>query len=143
MSRGEINEKLLAIHNFRLYTKKEEMKRMYGDRIRMFRQRKGMSQQALGEMLGISATAVHKWEHGQSQPDIVALKRMSDIFGVTIDELCDHKTIPSAQEADNEAERNIAVMTRAFRHLTAEEQKKFIAVGRALFDHAFAEERDT
>ena len=104
---------------------------MYADRIRFFRQRQGLSQQALGELLGVSATAVHKWEHGQSQPDISALQRMSAIFGVSIDELCDNQP-PAAQE-----DENVVVMTRAFRQLTPEEQEKYLAVGRALFAHAF------
>ena len=107
---------------------------MYADRIRFYRQRQGLSQQVLGEMLGVSATAVHKWEHGQSQPDISALQRMSAIFGVSIDELCDNQP-PAAQE-----DENVVVMTRAFRQLTPEEQEKYLAVGRALFAHAFGKE---
>lgn len=106
---------------------------MYADRIRFFRMRHGLSQQALGDMLGISATAVHKWEHGQSQPDIPALQKMSSIFGVSIDELCDHQ--PPSHPEDTDA--NMTIMTRAFRQLTPQEQEKFLAVGRALFEHAF------
>lgn len=109
---------------------------MYADQIRFFRQRKGLSQQALGELLGVSATAVHKWEHGQSQPDIPALQKLSSIFGVSIDELCDHQP-PRQVESE---ESNITIMTRAFRQLTPEEQEKFLAVGRALFEHAFGQE---
>lgn len=108
---------------------------MYADRIKFYRQRKGLSQQALGEKLGVSATAVHKWEHGQSQPDIPALQKMSAIFGVSIDELCDHQP-----PLHNDADANITIMTRAFRQLTPAEQQKYLAVGRALFEHAFGKE---
>lgn len=108
---------------------------MYADRIRFYRQRKCLSQQALGDMLGVSATAVHKWEHGQSQPDIPALQKLSAIFGVSIDELCDHQP-PLRDDAD----ANITIMTRAFRQLTPAEQQKYLAVGRALFEHAFGKE---
>lgn len=135
LSRGKNNARLLDFHNLRLYTK-QEVRRMYADRIRYFRQKQGLSQQALGELLGVSATAVHKWEHGQSQPDIPALQRMSAIFGVSIDELCDHQP-PAGQE-----DANVVVMTRAFRQLTAEEQEKYLAVGRALFAHAFGKGGD-
>lgn len=110
---------------------------MYADRIRFFRQKKGLSQHTLGEMLGVSGTAVHKWEHGQSQPDIPALQKMSAIFGVSIDELCDHQ--PPLQD---DADENIIIMTRAFRQLTPAEQQKYLAVGRALFEHAFGKEGD-
>lgn len=104
---------------------------MYADRIRELRLKANLSQQALGSMLGVSAVAVGKWERGQTQPDITTLTRLADIFGTTIDDLCGH----AATEAP--AEDSIRIMTRAFRQLTPEEQEKYIAVGRALFAHAF------
>ena len=106
---------------------------MYAERIRALRQAAGMSQQDLGRELGVSAVAVGKWERGQTQPDIRSLTRMADIFGTTIDALCDHDVPDAPAEGSN-----IQVMTRAFRQLTPEEQEKYIAVGRALFAHAFA-----
>lgn len=106
---------------------------MYAERIRQLRQQAGMSQQGLGAILGVSAVAVGKWERGQTQPDIPTLSRMADIFGTTIDDLCGH----SAPEKPMAGEDNICVMTRAFRQLTQDEQDKLIAVGRALFAHAF------
>ena len=107
---------------------------VYAERIRALRLRAGLSQQELGQRLGISAVAVGKWERGQTQPDIRSLTAMADIFGTTIDDLCDHPVPPQAEEG------SIRVMTRAFRQLTPEEQEKYIAVGRALFAHAFGPE---
>lgn len=131
-----MNKKLLAKINRKLYTV-EEVRRMYGDQIKYYRKKNGLSQQALGDRLGVSATAVHKWERGMSQPDIVALKKMADMFGVSIDQLCDHQACTDENEPE---EGNIAVMTRAFRRLSAQEQEKLIAVGKALFEHAFGRE---
>lgn len=104
---------------------------MYADRIRTLRLNAGLSQQALGAQLGVSSVAVSKWERAESQPDIRTLTRMADIFATTIDDLCDH-TPPEPEE-----EPNISMMARAFRQLTPEEQEKYLAVGRALFAHAF------
>lgn len=111
---------------------------MYADRIRALRQQAGLSQQALGQQLGVSAVAVGKWERGQTQPDIHALARMADIFGTTIDDLCGHESLHIKEEPEG----NIHVMTRAFRQLTQDEQEKYIAVGRALFAHAFRDAED-
>lgn len=111
---------------------------MYADRIRELRLRHGYSQQALGRLLGVSAVAVGKWEKGQTQPDIGTLMRLADLFGITLDDLCGHVRAPVEQEPTS----NIAVMTRAFRQLTEEEQQKYIAVGRALFAHAFPEDEN-
>lgn len=110
---------------------------MYAERIRALRLRAGISQQQLGRELGVSAVAVGKWERGQTQPDIHSLTRMADIFGTTIDDLCDH-SVP-APSSDS---TNLQVMARAFRQLTQDEQEKLIAVGRALFAHAFGSEGD-
>ena len=107
---------------------------MYADRIRFFRLRAGLSQQELGNRLGVSAVAVGKWERGQTQPDISSLTVMADLFGTTIDELCDHPVSVQTNDA------GIQVMARAFRQLTPEEREKYIAVGRALFAHAFGPE---
>lgn len=108
---------------------------MYGDQIRKYRQALGLSQMALGRRLGISSVAVSKWERGQSQPDIPMLKQLADIFGVSMDELCGYQTVPAA------ADENLSVMTRAFGRLTRDEQEKYLAVGRALFAHAFEGEQ--
>ncbi|MBQ8556283.1 MAG: helix-turn-helix domain-containing protein [Clostridia bacterium] len=110
---------------------------MYAQRIKKLRNQRGMSQQALADMLGLSAVSVGKWERGQTQPDIGTLTRLAEIFGTTIDDLCGY-TAP-ARDA-TAAEANIQVMTRAFRQLTPDEQEKYIAVGRALFAHAFEPE---
>lgn len=107
---------------------------MYGERIKEHRRRLDLSQQALGEKLGISSVAVSKWERGQSQPDIPTLKRLADIFGVSLDELCGHEPPPPKNDG------NMSVMARAFGRLSPEEQEKFLAVGKALFGHAFSGE---
>lgn len=128
----------IAFMHGRIYNEGEVIF-MYAERIRELRQAAGMSQQALGARLGVSAVAVGKWERGQTQPDIQTLSKMADIFGTTIDDLCGYSG-PQKMAAED---GNICVMTRAFRQLTQDEQEKLIAVGRALFAHAFeaAEEK--
>jgi len=58
-----------------------------GSNIRSLRLKKHMSQEALGEVLGVSAQAVSKWEQGITSPDISLLPLISECFGVTIDSL--------------------------------------------------------
>ena len=106
-----------------------EVKHIFAEQMRLIRQRHGMTQQALAEALGVSTSAVQKWERGQSEPNTRTLQMMADLFGVSLDELCDHPA----------PETNVTVMTRALRQMTPEEQEKLIAVGRALFRHAFGE----
>ena len=58
-----------------------------GQRIVRLRTQAGLSQDALAERLGVSRQSVSKWETDGSIPDLDRLVRLSEIFGVTLDEL--------------------------------------------------------
>lgn len=58
-----------------------------GNQIKQLRQRRGTTQEALAEHLGVTPQAVSKWERGAATPDIGLLPELSAYFGVTIDEL--------------------------------------------------------
>lgn len=58
-----------------------------GNQIRQLRLRRGITQEALAEKLGVSAQAVSKWERGTAAPDIGLLPELSACFGVSIDSL--------------------------------------------------------
>ena len=55
-----------------------------GGRIQAGRKAAGLSQEALGEQLGVSRQAVSKWESDAAVPELENLIAMSRIFGVTI-----------------------------------------------------------
>lgn len=58
-----------------------------GNQIKNLRLRKGITQEAMAQQLGVTAQAVSKWERGAAAPDIGMLPDISAYFGVTIDEL--------------------------------------------------------
>lgn len=51
------------------------------------RQSKGWPQDELAEKLFVSRQSVSKWENNQNYPSIEIIIKISDLFGVTIDEL--------------------------------------------------------
>ncbi len=55
-----------------------------GRRIQEARKAAGLSQESLGERLGVSRQAVSKWEADAAVPELENLSAMSRIFGVTI-----------------------------------------------------------
>ncbi|HEX2946827.1 MAG TPA: DUF5680 domain-containing protein [Clostridia bacterium] len=59
----------------------------FQDKLQMFRREKGMSQESLAEVIGVSRQAVAKWEVGQSYPEIDKLICLSDTFRVSLDRL--------------------------------------------------------
>lgn len=62
-----------------------------GSNIARLRKERGITQEALGEVVGLTAQAVSKWESGGS-PDSSLLPVIADYFGVTIDSLYGRKT---------------------------------------------------
>ncbi len=60
-----------------------------GKKIRQLRFKAGLTQEQLAEKLGIGPQSVSKWENAVAMPDITTLPLLSEIFGVTIDDLFD------------------------------------------------------
>lgn len=58
-----------------------------GTKLQSLRNAKGLSQERLAELVGVSRQAVAKWESGASRPEIENLVAMSDFFGVGVDRL--------------------------------------------------------
>ena len=55
--------------------------------IAALRTEKGLSQSELGAMLGVTNKAVSRWETGRGYPDTALLLKLSEILGITVDEL--------------------------------------------------------
>ena len=62
-------------------------KRMLGETIYRLRKEKGLSQEELGKLVGVSNKAVSKWETYEANPDITLLPLLAQVLGVTADEL--------------------------------------------------------
>ena len=58
-----------------------------GSRLAEARRAKNMTQMELADRLGISFQAVSNWERGISMPDISKLPELSELLGVSVDEL--------------------------------------------------------
>lgn len=58
-----------------------------GECILQYRKENKMTQGGLGELLGVSAFAVSKWERELCYPDIFLLPDISRLIGVSIDEM--------------------------------------------------------
>lgn len=73
------------------------------DKIVICRKKKGLSQEALAELLEVSRQSISKWETGESLPEILKLKKLSEIFGVSIDWLLsDNPEFPDENEIDKD-----------------------------------------
>lgn len=57
-----------------------------GEQIKKYRTEKGITQEKLGQLIGVTTQAVSRWERG-GMPDTAILPHLSDALGVSIDAL--------------------------------------------------------
>ena len=69
----------------RRYTKMDQIK--IGKFIAALRKDKGLTQEQLGEKLGVTNKTISRWENGNYMPDVEMLSLLSKEFGVSINEL--------------------------------------------------------
>jgi len=71
-----------------------------GNRIVQKRKELGLSQEALGEQLGVSRQAIYKWESDSTLPEIEKLVSLSRIFDVSVGWLLGVEDTPSAGSSE-------------------------------------------
>lgn len=59
----------------------------FGEKVKHFREEKGMTQQTMAEKLYVTRQAVSRWECGARYPDLLTAKKISRILEVSLDEL--------------------------------------------------------
>lgn len=70
------------------------------NKIKYFRQKMGLTQAELGKILSVQKAAISKYELGQVPPSIDVLRKLSDLFNVSIDDLVDNDTPYDKSRAD-------------------------------------------
>ncbi len=77
------------------------MAKSFGERLKEYRQAKNLTQQALGEKLGVSNKTVSRWESDGGFPDVPLLVPLAHALGVSTDDLLDEqKPIRTLTTAD-------------------------------------------
>lgn len=69
----------------------EKIKMTLGKKIKLARQNAGLSQKQLADKLFVSSQAITKWEADKGIPDIENLKRLSNLFNISLDDLLGNK----------------------------------------------------
>lgn len=82
-----------------------------GQSLTRARKKQGLTQEQVGEKLGVSRQTISKWELDETLPDIRQAKELSRLYGTTLDDLIDY---------DAEVEE----VKRVVRHTSQETQEK-------------------
>ena len=81
--------------------------------LKLLRTKKGISQQYLANILGISQQSVNKYENHNVEPDIATLIAMSEFFGVSVDFLIGKSDNPKLSESSfSQAEKELVLKYR-------------------------------
>ena len=95
------------------------LKAIIAANIAELRKKNGMTQQDLAGKLNYTDKAISKWERGESIPDVMVLKQIADMYGVTVDYLLSEtheEPTPPAEEkpvVDDQKKRQ-SLRTRGF-----------------------------
>ena len=60
---------------------------MLGEKIKLYRENKKMTQLELADILGVKPATISKYESGALEPNIESLKKLSEIYEISVDEL--------------------------------------------------------
>ena len=104
----------------------------FNNKLYELRKQKGFSQEELANRLNVSRQTVSKWEVGDSTPDMEKLVAMSDLFGISLDELVLNKSpepapAPVVQPAKSELYSEIK--TDIKEHVLTDDNKKKVRKG--------------
>lgn len=97
--------------------KTENLKAVIAANVAELRRKHNMTQQELAEKLNYTDKAISKWERGESIPDVLVLKIMADLFGVTVDYFLEAEHPVSAEPDLREQEavrKQQSLRTRGF-----------------------------
>lgn len=78
---------ILEVHFDLERTGKKYMKIKIAENIKTLRKQHSFTQEQLSEALGVTVSAVYKWESGQSVPEVKMLMELADLFEISVDTL--------------------------------------------------------
>lgn len=61
----------------------------------MLREKAGVSQQKIADIVGVTQQAVGKWETGKAEPDLATVTKLAEFFSVTTDYLLGKSNEPN------------------------------------------------
>lgn len=88
-----------------------------GNKIIKLRKKEKLSQEQLADKLGITRQTISNWELNITKPDITQVKKLSEVFNVSIDDLLDNnlrdiieKKISNTEKLTNKTTKNIRII---------------------------------
>jgi transcriptional regulator with XRE-family HTH domain len=103
-----------------------------GRRLKSLRVRRGLSQTALGELLGVSFQQIQKYERGANRIRVSQLGRLAEALAVSAAEFLELPRTESSEIADMIDTRVARRLMNAFQNLTSRERRSLAALVEAM-----------
>lgn len=78
----------------------------FGDKLKQYRLKEGLSQEQLAEKIGVSRQAITKWETKRGLPDVENMIILAELFKLTLDELVLEEVKKTGRKAGGFRKRN-------------------------------------
>lgn len=83
----------------------EDIRLILADNLTKLRKKHKLTQVELAHQLGFSDKSISKWEQGDTIPDIETIKKIADLYGISVDSLLEEK--PQEDEIDTKERKRI------------------------------------
>lgn len=84
-----------------------------GKFIAQLRRERGMTQEGLGERLGVTNKTVSRWETGRYMPDVDKLLELAGLLGISVNELLFGERLETREKLVKRADENLAAALRS------------------------------
>jgi transcriptional regulator with XRE-family HTH domain len=88
----------------------DDLKQIIANNIIDLRKQRNMTQAELAETLGYTDKAISKWERAESIPDVIMLKQIADLFGVSLNYLVEAEHALSQEALPRRTKNNRLVI---------------------------------
>jgi transcriptional regulator with XRE-family HTH domain len=89
----------------------EDLKQIIANNMIELRKQTNLTQAELADKMGYTDKAISKWERAESIPDVVTLKRVADIFGVTLNYLVEEEHPKGKKDVSRRVKNNRLVIS--------------------------------
>lgn len=90
----------------------------FGEKLKKLRKDNGMTQDQLAEKIFVTRTAISKWETNNGYPSIDSLKTISNLFGVSIDDLISDVDVENKKILEEKIAKKFYFVAIAFLGIT-------------------------
>lgn len=85
-----------------------------GTQIRKYRNERTLSQEALAEKVYVSRQTVSNWENDKSYPDVNSLVLLSEVFGISLDQLIKGDVETMKEQIDQTDQKKFGRLSNIF-----------------------------